>query len=906
MEFRILGPLYADTGAGRGPAEIRQPLLQAALAVLLLRANMDCSRSMLIEALWGSEPPGSPDAALRVCISRLRLCLGDGHGRLVTIGPLGGRASSHRLQRGYRMEVRPGELDVHEFRDLAEQGQAELESGNATAAAASLQQALELWGDPPLPDVPDSHAVAADVARLKAQRGAVADALLDAQLAMGKYDEVVGQLRAAVLDDPGRERSSGQLMRAYWALGLRNDALEIYQLARQAAHEEHGTEPGPRLTGLYSRILAEELAAEAPPRLSVTLPDLPRSQVPAPPPDFTGRTAEIARITSWLASDGLPIVVLSGVPGIGKSAMAAATALEMRDAFPDGQLYADLGGVDKPREAQDILSDILQSVGIPTRAIPAAEQARAALYRSLLADRKVLVVLDGAASAAQVRPLIPGGRGSAVLVTSRGHLSGLAAARTVELGGLGDADAMALLAAVAGPERFTAHPDATSAIVSACAGLPLALRLAGTVLASRPGLAVARLGHALHNGRALRLLAAGDVSVHGAMTTSYRAVPGPARLALSLASVTMPGEIPGWALSDLGGSKAVIGQLADAGLISRTDQEVGGARYRLHPLTRAYAGGQHQPASAVRAPALARLRAGWLSRADRAAACLPLLPFLVVLPGRSAAETAAASSAETVVDRIPGTRASSKLDAGAWLEVEESNISAVAAQACDDDCQCAVDLASRQVGFQCISGRLDTAAATWRRIADGAARGGDAVVAARATYYLARVLAENDDWVSEAGRLLAECLPVLDHALDAQTGGQGHALLAYCLTETGRHAAAIESAREAMDLAPNDHGVSCAARAVLGLALARAGTVAAGLAHCEQALRDARAFGEPAYEAHALLGLARALIIGDEAAAAAALCGEGIEVALGYGGEIMAARFAAVRDRAGESRFRAG
>ena len=264
MEFRILGPLYADARTGSGPAVISQPLLQSALAVLLLRANRPCPRSMLIETLWGSEPPSSPDAALRVCISRLRRSLGDCAERLDSVGPPGGRAPGHRQQRGYMMTVRPGELDLDEFTDLVAQGQAELDVGNAAAAAATFVQALALWGDPPLPDLPESEAISTAVGRLKNQRQSALDALIEARLAAGEPEQVLSQLRAAVSADPGRERTSAQLMRAYHALGMRTEALDVYQLARQATLEQQGAEPGPVLSVLYQRILAEELAGQAP------------------------------------------------------------------------------------------------------------------------------------------------------------------------------------------------------------------------------------------------------------------------------------------------------------------------------------------------------------------------------------------------------------------------------------------------------------------------------------------------------------------------------------------------------------------------------------------------------------------------------------------------------------------
>jgi DNA-binding SARP family transcriptional activator len=295
MEFRILGPLYADAGAGDGPAVIRQPLLQSALAVLLLRANRPCPRGWLIQALWGTEPPGSPEASLRVCISRLRHSLGGCVTRLDSVGPPGGRAPGHRQQRGYLMTVRPGELDLDEFNDLTAQGQAELDLGNATAAAASLTQALALWADPPLPDLPDTPLIATEIAGLKARRVAAADALVDARLAAGEHELVLGQLRATVLADPERERSAAQLMRAYHAIGLRNEALDVYQRARRATLEAQGAQPGPVLAVLHRQILAEEIASDrSAARItgaSATPARRPTWQVPAPPADFSGSLA---------------------------------------------------------------------------------------------------------------------------------------------------------------------------------------------------------------------------------------------------------------------------------------------------------------------------------------------------------------------------------------------------------------------------------------------------------------------------------------------------------------------------------------------------------------------------------------------------------------------------------------
>ncbi len=594
MEFRLLGPLYADAGTGAGPATISQPLLRSALAVLLLRANRPCPREWLTEALWGNEPPDQPEAALRVCISRLRKCLGPCAVRLESVGQPGGRAPGHRQQHGYQMTVRPGELDLDEFGDLFSQGEAELETGNSGAAASALMQALALWGDPPLPDLPDTPVINAAAAGLMGQRRSASDALVEARLAEGEHQQLLGELRSAAMADPGRERTCAQLMRAYAALGMRKEALAAYQRAREAILEEQGAEPGPVLFALQSQILAAEIGPEAPPAHAAAVLDgaagaLPPWQAPAPPPDFTGRGPEIADVKKCLSGQGVPVTVITGGPGAGKSALAAAAAMELRDQFPGGQIYAELGGVGSPRAAQEALADVLHSLGVRPASVPPPGAARTALYRTLLAWQPVLLIADDAASAAQVRPLIPPGAGSAVLVTSRGRLPGLAGARIIALDELPADDALALLRAAAGSPAAEIDPDSAAVITGTCAGLPLALRLAGGVLAARPGLTYAALARQLGGGLALDLLKAGDVSVRQAIATSYRSVSGAAQAALVAVAASVPGDVPAWALDAAAAGAPVGEELVGAGLLAMTADESAGLRYRLHPLTRAYA-----------------------------------------------------------------------------------------------------------------------------------------------------------------------------------------------------------------------------------------------------------------------------------------------------------------------------
>lgn len=898
MEFRILGPICADAGVGQGPALIRQPLLQSALAVLLLRANMTCSQSWLIDALWGSEPPTEPEAALRVCISRLRRDLGGCAERLETVGPAGGRTPSHRLQRGYRMLVRPGELDSDEFTDLAAQGKAELDIGNTAAAASVLRQALSLWGDPPMPNLPGTPTVAAAAAELRARRSSAADDLIEARLAAEDYEQVLGELRAAVIADPGRERSCVQLMRAYRALGMRKEALDVYRRARQAMLAELGAEPGTELALLHRNILADEMAAGGPSAQLTRLapmapPRLPAWQVPAPPSDFTGRACELADIVGSLTGPAVPVVVVTGGPGTGKTVTAAAAALELRNAFPDGQLYAELGGVEKPRDPQQVLADMLTSLGIPPLSLPLPGPGRSALYRSLLADRKVLVVADDAATARQVYPIMPAARGAAVLVTSRSRLSGLAGARVVELGALTADDALALLGSTAGADRTGADQVAAAAILRACAGLPLAVRLAGTI-ATRPGMTLARLARDLAGEHTLDALATDQMSVSAAISSSYFAVSEPAQAALSLAAALLPGDVPGWAL-DVGpspGPVTITGQLTAAGLLLPV-QAADGDSYRMHPLVRAYAT-QRWPADTPEGRRSAsRLRAAFLPCVKQAATPLPAVPFIP----RADAWPASPS---LVAEPKAGLE---------WLEAERANLLAVAESACDaGDYKAAAELGSHLLAAQCVLGRFADAVRVWRAVTSAAARErADELARARAAYYLAVACAEGHDHLAEANRLLTACVPALERRGDVAIAAMGHGLLARCASANGRPAIAIRSVRQALRLAGHQETggelTRCAARAVLGLTLARTGMIILAQAQCRDALRQARDLGEPAYQAAALRALAQVLILSGDHAAASQVCEEGQSIARDYGSEVTAARFLVLLGRA---RQRAG
>jgi DNA-binding SARP family transcriptional activator len=910
MEFRILGPLSADPATGLGPVAIRQPLLQSALSLLLLRANMTCPRDWLIDALWGGEPPAAPEAALRVCMSRLRRDLGDCADRLETIGPSGGRAPGHRLQRGYRMRVRPGELDLDEFGDLTAQGRAELDIGNAGPAAAVLAQALALWGDPPLPSLPSTPTATAAAAELLARRDAALADLIEARMAAGHYEQVLARLRAAVIADPGNERTSAQLMRAYRALGMPKDALDVYRRARRAMLAELGAEPGPELAWLHSQILAEELASDGPAaqltRLSPVSARLPAWQVPAPPSDFTGREDEIRQVMAGLAGRGVPVVVLTGGPGAGKTVTAAAAALRLRTAFPDGQLYAELGGVEHPRDPQQVLADLLESLGVAQRTMQPPGPSRAAAYRSLLADRRVLIVADDAASARQIRPLLPGASGAAVLITSRGRLTGLAGARLVELGGLTGEAALELLASASGDDRLDADREAAERVAAACGGLPLALRVSGCAIATRPGLGVAGLARALTEPNPIDVLAVAEMSVSAAISSSYYAISESARAALCLAAATMTDDIPAWTLDsalsrpasgpDIG-RDGIADQLCATGLVSPAAGQ-DAARYRMHPLTRAYAAERWPGYAADCVESVRRFRAGWLRHAGQAATALPAVPFIASpITAAEPAWTGARDGAEAAPGAAGGLQ---------WLTAERANLLAVTLHASESgDRTMAAALGSRLIAGQCLLGRFDDADRVWRSVIAAANDSADGLVTAQASYYLAVARVEGHDHAAGTIQLLRGCIPVLEQGGDRARTAMSYGLLAGCASVRGRYAQAIRSARRALQLAGQaDRGelTRCAVQAVLGLTFARMGITSRGLEDCRRALADARELDQPAYLTAALRAAAQALILAGQHTAAADLCAEGLSVARGYGSEIAAARFLVLLGRAGQRR----
>jgi len=522
--FRILGPL--EFRSGEIWSGIGAPKWRALLAALLLNHGQVVSTDRLTDELWGDEPPANPANLIATYVHRLRGLIGDPDGRvLVTRAP------------GYQVVVGPDELDATRFARLVAAGRAALASGEAARAVELLTEALDLHRGPPLADVPSSELVATEADRLEESRLVALGLRIEAEIECGEAGGVVGELLRLTAGHPLREELWALLMRALRTAGRQAEALEAYERARRVIGDELGVDPGPGLRQLHQEILAADARpaprAVPPAPIATAAPPAPvvPSQLPADIPDFTGRAEQVeylcdrfADVPDGDAGPGAVVVSLvAGAGGLGKTTLAVHVAHRLRARFPDGQLYANLRGAsDQPATPADVLARFLREVAVDGAAVPASEDERAALYRTRLAGRRVLVVLDDARDAAQVRPLVPGSVCCGVLITSRNLLPDLAGGRLVDLDVLDEDEARALLAEIVGADRLGAEPDATDQVLAACAGLPLAIRIAGVRLAARTGWSIQALaGRLADERRRIDEFKAGDLAVRACFQVSF-------------------------------------------------------------------------------------------------------------------------------------------------------------------------------------------------------------------------------------------------------------------------------------------------------------------------------------------------------------------------------------------------
>ncbi|MFI5909697.1 BTAD domain-containing putative transcriptional regulator [Dactylosporangium sp. NPDC051541] len=623
MKFGLLGPLEIVTDDGT-VADLPGRKRRVLAAVLAAQANRPVSVDVLAEALWGAAATRQAEASLRVHVHHLRRALG------------GERID--RRPEGYVLALRPGELDSERFRALLADGDRAALADDPARAGRLLGDALALWRGPALAGLDGVPVLAAEVARLEELRLQALERRFDAELALGRAGGVVAELRALTGRHPLRETFRGQLMRALIGTGRGAEALAVFEETRRVLADELGLDPSPPLRDLHLSVLRDEPVPRPPAVPAVrTAAAVPR-QLPSSAAGFTGRTAWLARLDPLVPADAggaVPIAAVSGGGGIGKTMLALHWAHRVRDRFPGGQLYADLRGFDPvapPASPFDVLREFLDGLGLPPERVPAGAEARVSVYRTLLADRRVLIVLDNARDAEQVRPLLPGPGRCCVVVTSRNQLLGLVAtagARPMPLDLFSPAEARDLLVQRVGGDRIDGEPDAVARILEHCAGLPLALSIVAARLAANPRLSPAAVAAELQRtDQRLDPFTGDDAStdVRAVFSWSYRILdPAAARVFRLLGLLDAGPDIGRAAVAALAGLapaavRPLLAQLVQGHLLG----EPAPGRYAFHDLLRAYAAELATVTDTVqeRDAALRRLFDHYLSVANAAAVVL--------------------------------------------------------------------------------------------------------------------------------------------------------------------------------------------------------------------------------------------------------------------------------------------
>ncbi|MBM7170599.1 winged helix-turn-helix domain-containing protein [Streptomyces sp. G44] len=718
--FSVLGPVRAWHGTDQ--LQTGSPQQRALLAALLLREGRTATASELIDALWGEEPPSQALAAVRTYASRLRKVLPSG----VLVSESG----------GYSVQVADGALDLAVAEDLWAAAEKARGVGDLGQARTLLNKALGLWDGEPLAGVPGPYAETQRT-RLDEWRLQLIESRLDMDLEAGCHAEAVSELTALTAAHPLRERLRELLMLALYRSGRQAEALAVYADTRRLLADELGVDPRPGLKELQQRILQADPALAEPslPSPEPTAKLVRPAQLPATVPDFTGRASFVDELSDILsAAEGrvMAVSALAGIGGVGKTTLAVHVAHVARTHFPDGQLYVDLQGAGgRAAEPETVLGAFLRALGTADSAIPDSLEERAALYRSVLDGRRVLVLLDNARDAAQVRPLLPGMEGCAALVTSRVRMVDLAGAHLVDLDVMSPEEALLLFTRIVGEERVTSEREAALDVVAACGFLPLAIRIAASRLAARRTWTVSTLAAKLADERRrLDELQAGDLAVKATFELGYGQLePAQARafrllgLAdgpdLSLAAAAAVLDLP------LDETEDLLESLVDTSLV----ESAAPGRYRYHDLVRLYARAcaerDEQPPS-EREAAMSRLLDFYLASAARV--------YAIERPGDRTVDHLEVTE-HAGLDFADGARAFD------WLHAEASCILACVQQSLGRaGLRRAVDLllAAKDLAESgAISHRYETAT---RAACRAAATAGDALAEGRARVSLAQVL----------------------------------------------------------------------------------------------------------------------------------------------------------------------
>ncbi len=600
LRFTVLGPLAVE--ADGVPVSVGGARQRAILALLVINPGRVVPVDTLIDVVWNGRPPSTARTQVAICVAALRKAFkgaGVADDVIVTQHP------------GYLLDASRHEIDWLVFTGLVSRAEQAVAENRLPEAAQHYAQALGLWRGPALSGVM-GRPVEDEASRLEERRLNAFDDASAVHLALDHHQEIIPELSAVVREHPLRERTLGHLMLALYRAGRRAEAMDAFRAARKQFVEELGLEPGPDVQSLHDAILNDDpslAAPDSPVGQAVGASGRPGpvpSELPPGIPGFIGREAELADLDALLTeagnAPGPRVGLITGVAGVGKTGIAVHWGHRVHEHFPDGSLYADMRGYDglhTPTEAGDVLGRFLRSLGVAADHVPTAHEERIALYRSLLAGRRMLVVLDNVRHYAQVRDLLPGVGECCVVVTSRETLEDLVTwppQARIQLRLLAEREAVGLLAAIAGESRIAAGPADAAALAHLCDGLPLALRIAAARLASRPHWTVRHMVTRLRDEqRRLDELSQGDSQVRVGLELSYRYLSGDAAcLYRRLGLLTSP-DFAAWTAAALldcpvPDAELLIEQLVDAQFLEPVGLDATGhMRYRLQNLLRLYA-----------------------------------------------------------------------------------------------------------------------------------------------------------------------------------------------------------------------------------------------------------------------------------------------------------------------------
>lgn len=854
--FRLLGPFEVRDPAGL-PVALPRRKQRALLALLLLRAGTVVATDEIVDALWGDRPPASARANLHSYVSALRVAL-------ARAAPADG-VRPRSVAGGYVLDVRPDESDVGVFDALVVEGRRALAEARHEAAADVLTRALGLWRGQAMEGLGPQEWLVPFTTRLEESRLAAVEDQAEARLCLGRHAELTAELALVVARHPFRERINGLYIQALHRAGRRPEALAVYNRLSDVLDAEFGTRPSPYLRTLHRRIRADDLVVPPAGGAPAVAPAAAPCPALLPPdiPDFTGRTEHLQKLTGLLdrgADDPPDVLVVAGIvgmAGVGKTALAVRVAHRLAASYPDGQLHVNLHGAERSSlDPAEVLAQFLRAFGVDWRAIPADLAERAALYRSRLAGRRVLIVLDNAASEQQVRPLLPGSPTCAVLVTSRRRLTGVEGARWLDLDVLSDADAVRLLASVVADDRIARQPAEAVEIVRLCGRLPLAVRIAGARLASRaawrPSDLVQRLGDQWHR---LDHLTAGDLEVRASLALSRDGLdPDARRLFGRLGMFAVPDFTVLLAAAVLDTTVDEAGRhvesLVDAQLLMTGQDRAGQFRYRFHDLVRLYARerAEIEHDAEELAGVLTRGFGAWLAVAERIAGQIPG-PCYASISGSAPRPAIDWQGVEVL-----------HLDPLAWFDAERATLVSAVRQAGDLGLdEVAFDLAGCLEKYFDLRGMYSDWEATNTRVMEVCRRAGNL----RGEAVMLRGLVDVRTWVRShhGGEAMAEAhesstrlLEMFIRLGDLRGMSDATVMASWALAAQGQQAAAIRYAERALRLADRSGHLGGQARAHVALAVARREQ-----AQIEPAIRDlmsalavARRLGNSRYEATVL------------------------------------------------------